>query len=379
MMSGEVDPRLRIGILGGGQLGRMLALDGYRLGLAFRVLDPKPRVSASKVCAQITASYDDPAALAELADWSDLVTYEFENVPADSVERVREETPVSPHPRALSTTSDRLREKRFFEDLDIPTADYEPVESPAELREAADRSGRPLIVKSRRMGYDGKGQARLEPGDDAAAIWRDVGALPAIAEAEVDFDRELSIVGVRAHDGSIRTYPLVKNVHRHRVLISTLAPAPETPTDTQQQAETYCRKVLEELEYVGTLALELFDTGDRLLANEYAPRVHNSGHWSIDGAVTSQFANHDRAIAGYRLGDTSAVGHTRMVNILGEWPERSDLLEQPCVNVHDYEKEPRPGRKIGHATVRADSAAEADRLADELRETIRPARDFGRS
>jgi 5-(carboxyamino)imidazole ribonucleotide synthase len=355
----------------------MLALDGYRLGLAFRVLDPKPRVSASKVCAQITAGYDDRAALAELADWSDLVTYEFENVPTESVEEIREETPVSPHPRALEHTSDRLREKRLFRDLGIPTTEFEPVESPEELAAVAREMGRPLVVKSRRMGYDGKGQARIEPGDDPEDVWRDVGASPSIAEAKVDFDRELSIVGVRAHDGSIRTYPLVENIHRDGILVSTLAPAPDRSENDQQRAETACRELLEELDYVGTLALELFDTGDELLANEYAPRVHNSGHWSIEGARTSQFANHVRAVAGYSLGETGAVGHTRMVNVIGNWPDRSDLLEGPCVDIHDYEKQPRPGRKIGHTTVHAEEPSEADRLADRLRDIVKLQRDLG--
>ncbi|MFB6351941.1 MAG: 5-(carboxyamino)imidazole ribonucleotide synthase [Bradymonadaceae bacterium] len=372
----EPSPRLDIGILGGGQLGRMLALSGYPLGYAFHVLDPKDRVSASKVCHHIQADYDDPEALDELRDVADVITYEFENVPEAALERV-DERPIFPPKRALEVSDDRLVEKKFFHDLDIGTVDIHPVASEEDLADAVDKLGLPLVLKTRTMGYDGKGQARVEQRAQVSDAWEAVGEVPSIAEGFADFDRELSVLGVRARDGTKRIYPVVENIHHEGILVESRAPATFDAASTCDEARSYSRRLLDELDYVGTLALELFDTGDELLANEMAPRVHNSGHWTIEGAETSQFENHVRAVAGVPLSGTDAVGHTRMINVIGEHPDRQPLLDQPGAHVHDYEKSPRPGRKIGHVTVRADTAEQADGYADQIRPVIEAARDLG--
>lgn len=375
-MSGEVDPRLHIGVLGGGQLGRMLALAGYPLGFAFHLLDPKDRVSGSKVCSHIHADYDDPEALDRLRVAADVITYEFENVPEEALERF-DTRPVSPPRRALEVSGDRLVEKEFFHDLGIETVDIHAVDSEPDLHEAVDAIGLPLVLKSRTMGYDGKGQALIQHQSQVADAWASVGEVPSIAEGFVDYERELSVLGTRGRDGTTRIYPIVENIHREGILVESRAPAAFASPSTQDEARTYCRRLLDELDYVGTLALELFDTGTGLLANEFAPRVHNSGHWTIEGAETSQFENHVRAVAGVPLGETAAVGHTRMVNVIGEHPDRDKLLDQPGAHVHDYEKSPRPGRKIGHVTVRADTAEQADARADEVRPVVEATRDLG--
>lgn len=376
-MSDEVDPRLEIGILGGGQLGRMLALAGYRLGFATTVLDPKVRVSASKVCNHIQAEFDDPAAVAELAERADVVTYEFENVPVETLRQIEGSVPIHPTPHALEVTSDRRREKEFFETIDVDTAAWRAVDSADDLHGAADELGLPLVVKSRRFGYDGKGQVRIDRRDQIEDAWSSLGERPAIAEELVEFDRELSVLGVRSRGDSVRTYPLVENIHREGILVESRAPAPGASPELVDRAQSACRRLLRELDYVGTLALELFETGDRLLANEFAPRVHNSGHWSIEGAATSQFENHVRAVAALPLGSTEALGESRMLNIIGRWPERRRALEIDGLRLHDYEKEARPGRKIGHVTVRGDSLERADALADRVRPLVADRRDLG--
>ena len=376
-MTGEVDSRGRIGILGGGQLGRMLALSGYPLGLAFAVLDPKERVSASKVCGHIEADYDDPEALDELAEWADVVTYEFENVPEEALERVAGEVPVFPPRGALEMSDDRRTEKRFFRNLGIETTDTLAVDSLEELEQAVEEIGLPVVLKTRTGGYDGKGQAVIEHRPQLRDAWESVGERPSIAEAMVDFDRELSVIGTRGRDGATRIYPVVENHHEDQILVESRAPAQFAERERAKTARSYCRRILEELDYVGTLALELFDTGEALLANEMAPRVHNSGHWTIEGTTTSQFENHVRAVAGLPLGSTRAVGHTRMHNIIGAHPDRRSLLELGDVHLHDYEKSERPGRKIGHTTVNAEDPDTADRLSDELRSVVTSTRDLG--
>ena len=373
----EPKPNLRIGILGGGQLGRMLALAGYPLGLAFTVLDPTPRASASKVCDHIQAKYDDPNALDELVYRSDVVTFEFENVPEASLERVARDLPVVPSTRALEISGDRLTEKRCFDDLGIQTAETRTVDSAEDLRDAADELGLPLVLKTRQMGYDGKGQAFVRHWSQIGDAWQTVEGNPSIAEKLVDYDRELSVLGVRARDGTIRVYPIVENIHRQGILVESRAPAGFDDPQRAKTARKYVRTLLEEFDYVGLLALELFDTGDRLLANEFAPRVHNSGHWTIEGAETSQFENHVRAVAGFPLGSIDPVGHTRMLNIIGEHPNRGELLDHPAAHLHEYEKRPEPGRKIGHVTVRGDTAELVDRRADDIRGLVEAARDLG--
>ena len=304
----------------------MLGLAGLPLGLRFRFLDPSPDAPAGAVGELVVGAYDDPAALQRLAAGAKVVTYEFENVP---VEAARPLAPLPP-PRALELGQDRLVEKELFRRLGIPTARFGSL---------AD-TGLPALVKSRRLGYDGKGQRRVHaPGE----VGKDE-----LAEEIVDFDRELSILGVRSRDGETRFWPLAENVHRDGILRVSRAPAVNAP---QEEAEELATRLLDELEYVGVLALELFEAGGRLLANEYAPRVHNTGHWTIDGAVTSQFENHLRAILGLPLGSTEALAPSVMVNLIGGTPPAERLLGLHRVHFHLYGKAARHGRKVGHVTL----------------------------
>ncbi len=315
-----------VACIGGGQLGRMLGLAGLPLGLSFRFLDPSPDACAREVGELVVAPYDDDDGLDRLADGAAVVTYEFENVPVEAAARVG----AVPRPRALEEGQDRLREKELFRSLGIPTARF------GELEE----TGVPALVKTRRLGYDGKGQRlvdREEPLPDGE-----------LAEELVAFDRELSIVGVRAADGETRFWPVGENVHRDGILRVTQAPAAAAP---QAEAERICTLLMDELGYVGVLAVELFEAGGRLLANELAPRVHNTAHWTIDGAETSQFENHLRAILGLPLGDTAARAPCVMVNLIGAMPPLDELLRLRGARVHLYGKEPRAGRKVGHITL----------------------------
>jgi 5-(carboxyamino)imidazole ribonucleotide synthase len=313
-----------VGVIGGGQLGRMLALAGIPLGLSFRFLDPSPDAPAAEVGELLVGEYDDPDLLDRLADGAVAVTYEFENVPVEAAERVG----AIPGAAALRASHDRLVEKQLFRRLGIPTP---------KLDEEVEVF--PAILKTRRLGYDGKGQRLVEtwPGSDPGHV----------LEERVPFDRELSLVAVRAADGDTRFYPLVENVHEDGILRTSKAPAADAP---QAEAEEYVGRLLDELGYVGVLALELFDVGGRLLANEFAPRVHNTGHWTIDASDTSQFENHLRAILGLPLGRTTSR-ECWMVNLIGAVPRVEDVLRVPGAHLHVYGKEPRPGRKLGHITV----------------------------
>lgn len=344
-----------VGILGGGQLGRMLALAGYPLGLRFRCLDPAPDATAGKVCAQLVAAYDDPQALARLAEGAAVITYEFENVPAAALHTLQSRCPVYPPGGALAATQDRLHEKNLLQQLGIATPPFVPVGSEAELQAALAQTGLPAVLKTRRFGYDGKGQRVLHSAADAAAGWAALGGSPLIVEGFVAFERELSMLAVRSRSGETVFYPLVENTHREGILFRSLAPAPTVDAALQAQAEEYAARVLAHLDYVGTLAIELFQVGNELLANEMAPRVHNSGHWTIEGAETSQFENHLRAILGLPLGSTAAVGHSAMTNLIGSTPDPAALLAVPGAHLHLYDKAARPGRKLGHITLRADS------------------------
>lgn len=341
----------RVGIVGGGQLGMMLAEAGASIGIQCTALDPSPEAPASRVCRQIVAAYDDRDALAELAAASDVCTFEFENVPAEAASFLEEHVSVAPPPRALEVAQDRLLEKGLFELIDLPVAPYAPVASKEELDEAIEVVGVPSVLKTRRLGYDGKGQARLRSVDDAVDAWRFLGEVPSILEALVDFDRELSIVGVRGRDGATAFYPLVENHHRDGILRRSIAPAPDVAPSIGSAAERLARAAMERLGYVGVLAIELFEVGERLLGNELAPRVHNSGHWTIEGAATSQFENHLRAVAGVDLGSTEPSAFSAMVNLIGDLPSPGSLPDGPGVHVHAYGKDPRPGRKVGHVTV----------------------------
>lgn len=354
---------IRVGILGGGQLGRMLALAGIPLGMRFRFLDPAADCPAAQLGEHVCAPFEDRAALDRFADGLDVITWEFENVPVASARYLAARVPVRPDPLALEVGQDRCDEKTFLRSLGIGTAEFQPVSSDEALRAAVEDIGLPAVVKSRRHGYDGRGQAALRAVADVDAAWSAIGGVPAIVESFVPFRRELSIVVARGVDGAIASYPLVENVHRHGILWTTTAPAPDVSAALQVRAEGHARALLERLGYVGVLAIELFEREDgELLVNEIAPRVHNSGHWSIEGAVTSQFANHMRAVAGLPLGAAAAVGHSAMVNLIGTIPAPARVLALPDAHLHLYGKEPRPGRKLGHVTVCADAPAARDAL-----------------
>jgi 5-(carboxyamino)imidazole ribonucleotide synthase len=354
---------MRLGILGGGQLGRMIALAGYPLGVTSTVLEPSGGSSAAQVCAHIPGEFDDYQALYELAKASDVVTFEFENVPVESARWLAQRAPVFPPPRALEVSQERLAEKRFFESLGIPTPPFASVESEADFRAAVKEVGLPAVVKTRRFGYDGKGQAVIRTPGEADAAWQRLGGRPLILEGFVQFDRELSILAARGRDGRIVTYPLVENTHIGGILHRSVAPAGDTGEELAERAADFASRVLTELDYVGVLCIEWFQDGPRLLANEMAPRVHNSGHWTIEGAATSQFENHVRAVCGLPLGTAAAVGHSAMYNFIGSAPPAAEVLANPDAHLHLYGKSFRPGRKVGHVTLRAGSA-------DELREKL---------
>ncbi len=357
----------RIGILGGGQLGRMLALAGHPLGHTFVVLTPERDAPAAPVAETIVAAYDDRAALEALAARCDVVTYEFENVPADAVAVLEAAgVPVRPGARALEVASDRLNEKALFRALGIPTVRFAPLDAASDMEAALLHTGLPAVLKTRRLGYDGKGQRILRSSKDAEGAFTGLGAVPQILEGFVDFRRELSIVAVRGLDGQIGFYPLVENRHEGGILRFTRAPAPDVAPEVQRRAEGHARALLEALDYVGVLALELFDDGVDLLANELAPRVHNSGHWTIEGAETSQFENHLRAITGSPLGECRARGESAMINLIGEAPDERAIQAVPGARLHLYGKAPRPGRKLGHVTVTAADASTLDARLERL-------------
>lgn len=346
---------MSIGILGGGQLGYMLALAGYPLGLRFRFLDPSPEAPVGRIAPRVTGDFSDRAALEKFAHGLEVVTYEFENVPVDAVHFLAKKVSVFPPPGALETAQDRLREKQLFEKLGIPTTEFASVPAPSDLEAALKKVGLPAVLKTRRMGYDGKGQWILKTQEDVRIAKEGLPRLPFIAERFVPFTREISVLAARGKGGETAFYPLVENHHRKGILRLSLAPAPSVSTQIQRAAEEAARMVLESLNYVGVLAIEFFEHDGELLANEMAPRVHNSGHWTIEGAVTSQFENHLRAINGFPLGSTTAIGSSAMINLIGEVPQPAKVLAIPSAHLHLYGKEPREGRKLGHVTLRAPS------------------------
>lgn len=341
---------MRVGILGGGQLGRMLALAAHPLGVRCTVLDPSADPCAAQVCDHIRGEFDDHASLYRLVQASDVVTYEFENVPVESARWLADRVPVYPPPRALEVSQDRLVEKTFFQSMGIPTPPFAAVETRADFNAAVKSVGLPAVLKTRRFGYDGKGQAVMRTPAEAEVAWESLGGRPLILEGFVPFRRELSILAVRGRDGKVSAWPLTENEHRDGMLHQSVAPADGTSAQ-QRLAEEHARRVLEELAYVGVLAIEWFEVDGRLIANEMAPRVHNSGHWTIDGAVTSQFENHLRAVLGWPLGSMAAKGRSVMVNWIGTHPPFADVLANPMAKLHWYGKEPRPRRKIGHVTI----------------------------
>jgi 5-(carboxyamino)imidazole ribonucleotide synthase len=354
-----------IGILGGGQLGYMLALAGYPLGLHFRFLDPSPEAPVGRIAQRVTADYTDQVALEKFSSGLELVTYEFENVPVEAANFLAQRVPVYPPPAALEAAQDRLREKELFQRRAIATTEFAPVLKQSDLEAAVKQIGLPAVLKTCRLGYDGKGQWIFRTLEDVAKAKPELPAAPLVLERFVPFTRELSVLAVRSRSGEIAFYPLVENHHRGGILRLSLAPAPRLEPPIQRAAEDAARRILESLKYVGVLAIEFFEAGGRLLANEMAPRVHNSGHWTIEGAVTSQFENHLRAVLGLPLGSTSSTDHSAMLNLIGELPESSDVLAVPDAHLHLYGKSPRPGRKLGHITLRA---ASPERLALRLSE-----------
>jgi 5-(carboxyamino)imidazole ribonucleotide synthase len=358
-----------IGILGGGQLGRMLALAGYPLGQRFVFLSPSSESPAGHLGELLVGAYDDPAALAELAARCTVVTYEFESVPVEPARLLNETVPVYPPPGALEVAQDRLREKTFFEKLAIPTAPFMEVGSKEDLARAVKTLGLPAILKTRRFGYDGKGQATLRTEADIDAAWAAVKGAPSILERFVTFQRELSILTVRGQKGEAATYALVENQHKDGILRLSIAPADVSPA-LHRQASEYAEAITRALDYVGVLALELFEVDGALLANEMAPRVHNSGHWTIEGAEVSQFENHIRAVLGLPLGSTACVGASAMLNVIGTMPEAAAILEVPGAHLHLYGKDPAPGRKLGHVTVRADTREALDAKVATLRARV---------
>ena len=353
--------RSTVGILGGGQLARMLALSGAPLGLRLLVMDTVADACAGQFAPLLVGDYRDEAALAQFAGKVDVATFDFENVPAESAEWLAARVPVFPSPRALAVAQDRLPEKTLYRELGIPVPEFAAVSDRAGLDAALAAVGTPCILKTRRLGYDGKGQFRIRSLADADAAWEALGAqagkVGLIVEAFVPFERELSVVAVRGRDGEFRTWPLTWNWHVDGVLSASLAPARVEPA-LADTAIAHARRLAERLDYVGVFALELFCRDGVLLANELAPRVHNSGHWTLEGAETSQFQNHLRAVLGLPLGSTAMLGHACMLNWIGAMPEAGPVLAEPGGHWHDYGKEPRAGRKVGHATVRADNALE---------------------
>ncbi|MEO1881593.1 MAG: 5-(carboxyamino)imidazole ribonucleotide synthase [Methylococcales bacterium] len=354
---------MKIGILGGGQLARMLALSGYPLGLEFIILDPSKDAGATRLGKHLHGQYDDPALLAELAEEADVITYEFENVPAEVAEFLAEHTQVYPAPNALCIAQDRLEEKNFFHQLNIPTADFATVNCLEDLQQAMTSIAYPAILKSRRMGYDGKGQIVLKSSGQLAQAWDAMQGAPSIVESFVPFQREISIIAARRASGEIVFYPLSENIHQQGILRVSECCKNDA---LQHQAEDVVVRVLNALDYVGIIALELFDVNGKLFANEFAPRVHNSGHWTIEGAETSQFENHLRAILDLPLGSTKARGHTGMVNFIGGVASTERVLEIPHAHIHLYDKDPRKGRKVAHATIRSDDASQYSQSLQRL-------------
>ncbi len=369
-----------IGVLGAGQLGRMLALAGYPLGLRFRFLDSAHEAPVRDLAEMITAAFDDQAALDRFASGLELATFEFENVPVETVRRLAHHVPVYPPPAALEASQDRLTEKTFFQQLGIPTAPFVAVQTRPDLDRALDETGFPAILKTRRMGYDGKGQCLIRDRTGAEQAWqslapsaprRGIADAGLILEGFVAFDREVSQIAVRGRTGELTYYPLVENHHAGGLLRRSLAPAPNMTPALEQLARNYARHVLERLDYTGVLAIEFFQQGERLIANEMAPRVHNSGHWTIEGAQTSQFENHLRAVLGLPLGSTEARSPSAMLNIIGEAPPLASLLVVSGAHVHLYGKKPRPGRKIGHVTICAAAMDEVRRRVEEVSGMLR--------
>ncbi len=350
---------LHVGIVGAGQLGRMMALAGYPLGIRCSFLDRSADAPAAQVAPILTGALEDPALLAELASKSEVLTFDWENISGRALAPLESLTRVRPPRAALEISQDRLREKALFTRLKIPVAGHAAVDSRSDLAESARKLGIPGVLKTRRMGYDGKGQFVVRRPEEIDAAWTLLGGPGLIYEKFQSFSREISLVAARTPGGDIVYYPLSANTHGGGILRFGIAPYANRALE--RTARIYMKRVLGALDYTGVLAIEFFVVGGRLIANEMAPRVHNSGHWTIEGCVTSQFENHLRAICGLPLGSTRPLGHTAMINFLGIMPDRERLLGIEGLAFHDYGKEPRPGRKLGHCTILRAGSRDRDR------------------
>ncbi|HEV7388845.1 MAG TPA: 5-(carboxyamino)imidazole ribonucleotide synthase [Gemmatimonadaceae bacterium] len=357
---------MRVGILGGGQLGRMIALAGYQLGIEFRFFDPNAGAPVGQIGQLVAADYGDTKALEKFLDGVDVVTYEFESIPLATARFVAERAKIFPPLEALETAQDRLLEKQLFRSLDISIPEFAPVDSLDDLRSAASRVGLPAVLKTRRLGYDGKGQIVIRDEASIPKAWESLGGVPLILEALVPFQHELSVIGARDVDGAEVFYPPVENVHREGVLRRSTAPAPSVTPEVAALAIEYCRRIMDRLKYVGVVALELFAVDGSLLANEMAPRVHNSGHWTIEGSETSQFENHLRAILHLPLGVTTPRGRSVMFNVLGHIPPVDRVVAVEGAHLHLYGKAPSAKRKLGHVTLVAQTPGGLERGSAEL-------------
>jgi 5-(carboxyamino)imidazole ribonucleotide synthase len=361
---------LRVGIVGAGQLGRMMALAGYPLGVRCTFLDRSAESPGGQVAPILVGALEDAALLARLAADNDVVTFDWENISGSALAPLEKLTSIRPPRAALEVSQDRLQEKALFKRLKIPVAGHAPVDSREQLVRAAARLGVPGVLKTRRMGYDGKGQFVVRGAADIERAWDQLGAEGLIYEKFQTFTREVSIVGARSAAGDIVYYPLSANSHADGVLRHSVAPYANPAL--QRSAGIYLKRVMSALDYVGVLAIEFFVVKGRLIANEMAPRVHNSGHWTIEGCVTSQFENHLRAICGLPLGSTRALGHAAMINFLGRMPDRGRLLRIDGLAFHDYGKEARPGRKLGHCTILKAGVADRNQALADALELIAP-------
>jgi 5-(carboxyamino)imidazole ribonucleotide synthase len=361
---------MTVGIVGAGQLGRMLALAGYPLGLDFLFLDPATDAPAGQVAPVLTGEFTEKRLLAELSQRSEVLTFDWENISVDALRALKGATRIAPPIPALATAQDRVSEKKLFERLKIPTTRWMAVSSQAQLTRALRDIGLPAVIKTRRLGYDGKGQAVVRTKEDAEQAWAQLGAAPLLYEELIPFDCEVSIIGARSPRGEVAVYPLNGNVHSQGIL--RLTRAPYGPPRWQKLAAGYLEKVLAHFRYTGILTIEFFVRGGKLIANEMAPRVHNSGHWTIEGAATSQFENHLRAILDLPLGSTRPLGFSAMLNLIGTLPPRDSILAEGELHLHDYGKQPRPGRKLGHCTLVEGSAAARDRRARRLLAQLAP-------
>ena len=345
-------------------MARMMALAGIPLGLNFHFLDPSAHACASPLGKLHRAEFSDLLAVQAMASEIDVATFDFENVPADSARSLASARTFHPCVNALEGCQDRLLEKRLLRSLAIPVAEFQPVSSRTGLLDAVEKIGLPAVLKTRRLGYDGKGQVLLSQHEDLEPAWQTLGQSDLILEAFVPFTAECSLIAVRNGPGEVRFWPLTKNVHGNGVLL--LSRPGVLGADLQVQAEDTVGKLLAHWDYVGVLAVEFFILEGRLLVNEMAPRVHNSGHWTLDAAVTSQFENHLRAVCGLPLGDTAMTDHALMFNWISEMPDMRQLLLEQGLHWHDYGKSPRQGRKLGHATLVARDESDLIRSASRI-------------